>query len=65
MILCDSVESSIIHSLILKHFETFYYNLMRSKEYTRVVEEPQSDDYVSEGVMRNIRSWIQNSTTWA
>jgi len=28
MILHDLVESSIIHSLILKHFEIFYYNLM-------------------------------------
>jgi len=28
MILRNSVESSVIHSLILKHFETFYYNLM-------------------------------------
>jgi len=28
VILRDSVESSIVHSLILKPFETFYYNLM-------------------------------------
>jgi len=65
MILRNSVESSIVHSLILKHFETFYYNLMRLKDYTRVVEELQSDDYTSKNVMRNIRSWIQNGTTWA
>ena len=65
MILLDSVESSVVYSLILKHFETFYYNLMQLKDYTRVVEEPRSDNYASKDVMCNIRSWIQNSTTWA
>jgi len=65
MILRDSVESSIVHSLILKHFEIFYYNLMQPKNYTRVVEEPWSDNYTSEDAMHNIRSWIQNGTTWA
>jgi len=28
MILHDSVESSVVHSLILKPFEIFYYNSM-------------------------------------
>jgi len=28
VILRDSVESSVVHSLILKPFETFYYNLI-------------------------------------
>ena len=28
VILRDSVESSVVHSLILKPFETFYYNSM-------------------------------------
>ena len=65
MILRDSVESSVIHSLILKHFETFYYDSMQPKDYTRVMEEPRSDDYANEDVMHNIRSWIQNGTTWA
>jgi len=65
VILCNSVESSIVHSWILKHFETFYYNSMQPKDYTRVMEEPQSDNYASEDVMCNIRSWIQNGTTWA
>jgi len=65
VILHDSVESSVIHSLILKHFETFYYNLMQLKDYTRVMEKPWSDNYASEDVMCNIRSWIQNGTTWA
>jgi len=65
MILHNSVESSIIHSLLLKHFETFYYDLMRSKDYTRVMEEPRSDNYTSKDVMRNIRFWIQNGTIWA
>jgi len=65
VILRDSVESSVVHSLILKPFETFYYNSMWPKDYTRVMEKPRSDDYASKDVMHNIRSWIQNGTTWA